>query len=43
MPGIIEGYNYDVFISHRHKDNKRDGYLNLNKFDLHYIYLITLN
>jgi TolB-like protein len=24
MPGIIEGYNYDVFISYRQKDNKHD-------------------
>ena len=22
MPSIIEGYNYDIFISHRQKDNK---------------------
>ena len=24
MPGIIEGYNYDIFISYRQKDNKGD-------------------
>ncbi len=24
MSIIIEGYNYDIFISYRHKDNKGD-------------------
>ena len=24
MSGIIEGYNYDIFISYRQKDNKGD-------------------
>jgi hypothetical protein len=24
MPVIIEGYNYDIFISHRQKDKKGD-------------------
>ena len=24
MPSIIEGYNYDIFISYRQKDNKGD-------------------
>jgi TolB-like protein len=27
MPGIIEGYNYDIFISYRQKDNKHDGWV----------------
>ena len=27
MSGIIEGYNYDVFISYRQKDNKYDGWV----------------
>jgi hypothetical protein len=27
MPSIIEGYNYDVFISYRQKDNKYDGWV----------------
>ncbi|MFH0841467.1 MAG: hypothetical protein V1903_02480 [Bacteroidota bacterium] len=36
MPGIIEGYTYDVFISYRQNDNKYDGWVtsfvtNLNK------------
>ena len=28
MPSIIEGYNYDIFISYRQKDNKYDGWVN---------------
>jgi hypothetical protein len=36
MPGIIEGYNYDIFISYRQNDNKYDSWVtefvdNLNK------------
>jgi TolB-like protein len=36
MPSIIEGYNYDVFISYRQNDNKYDNWVtefvdNLNK------------
>jgi len=36
MASIIEGYNYDIFISYRQKDNKYDGWVtefvdNLNK------------
>jgi tetratricopeptide (TPR) repeat protein len=27
MPSIIPGYNYDVFISYRQKDNKHDGWV----------------
>ena len=27
MPSIIEGYNYDIFISYRQKDNKYDGWV----------------
>ncbi|MDF1560113.1 MAG: SUMF1/EgtB/PvdO family nonheme iron enzyme [Bacteroidales bacterium] len=27
MSGIIEGYDYDVFISYRQKDNKYDGWV----------------
>jgi len=27
MPGIIEGYNYDIFIPYRQKDNKHDGWV----------------
>ena len=27
MPSIIEGYNYDIFLSYRQKDNKNDGWV----------------
>ena len=27
MASIIEGYNYDIFISYRQKDNKHDGWV----------------
>lgn len=27
MPSIISGFNYDIFISYRHKDNKHDGWV----------------
>jgi TolB-like protein/Tfp pilus assembly protein PilF len=27
MSSIIEGYNYDIFISYRQKDNKHDGWI----------------
>ncbi len=27
MSSIIEGYNYDIFISYRQKDNKGDGWV----------------
>ena len=27
MSSIIEGYNYDIFISYRQKDNKDDGWV----------------
>jgi TolB-like protein/tetratricopeptide (TPR) repeat protein len=27
MTSIIEGYNYDIFISYRQKDNKHDGWV----------------
>jgi tetratricopeptide (TPR) repeat protein len=27
MPSIIEGYNYDIFVSYRQKDNKHDGWV----------------
>ncbi len=27
MSAIIEGYNYDIFISYRQKDNKHDGWV----------------
>jgi hypothetical protein len=27
MPGIIEGYNYDLFISYRQNDNKNNGWV----------------
>jgi len=27
MPSIIEGFNYDIFISYRQKDNKHDGWV----------------
>jgi TolB-like protein/cytochrome c-type biogenesis protein CcmH/NrfG len=27
MPSIIPGYEYDIFISYRHKDNKYDGWV----------------
>jgi tetratricopeptide (TPR) repeat protein len=36
MPGIVTGYEYDIFISYRQKDNKYDGWVtefvdNLNR------------
>ena len=27
MPSLISGYEYDIFISYRHKDNKSDGWV----------------
>jgi hypothetical protein len=27
MPRILEGYNYDIFISYRQKDNKGDRWV----------------
>ena len=27
MPSIIEGYEYDIFISYRQNDNKYDGWV----------------
>ena len=27
MPSIIPGYQYDIFISYRQKDNKLDGWV----------------
>jgi hypothetical protein len=27
ISSIIEGYNYDIFISYRQKDNKHDGWV----------------
>jgi TolB-like protein len=27
MPSLIPGYNYDIFISYRQKDNKHDGWV----------------
>ena len=27
MPSIIPGYEYDIFISYRQKDNKQDGWV----------------
>ena len=27
MPSIIPGYEYDIFISYRQKDNKYDGWV----------------
>jgi TolB-like protein/Flp pilus assembly protein TadD len=27
MPSMVEGYNYDIFISYRQKDNKYDGWV----------------
>ena len=28
MPSLISGFEYDIFISYRHKDNKYDGWVN---------------
>jgi len=27
MPSILPGYEYDIFISYRQKDNKQDGWV----------------
>ena len=27
MPSLIQGFEYDIFISYRHKDNKSDGWV----------------
>jgi len=27
MPSVIAGYDYDIFISYRQKDNKYDGWV----------------
>ncbi len=27
MPSLIEGYQYDIFISYRQNDNKHDGWV----------------
>ena len=27
MPSLLAGYEYDIFISYRHKDNKHDGWV----------------
>jgi len=27
MPSIVPGYEYDIFISYRQNDNKRDGWV----------------
>ena len=27
MPSLIQGYEYDIFISYRQKDNKYDGWV----------------
>ena len=27
MGSLVSGYEYDIFISYRHKDNKRDGWV----------------
>ena len=28
MASLVPGYNYDIFISYRQKDNKYDGWVN---------------
>jgi len=45
MSSIIEGYNYDIFISYRQKDNKGDRWVTefveaLNQYIKKYIYLL---
>ena len=27
MASVVEGYNYDIFISYRKRDNKHDGWV----------------
>ena len=27
MPSLVPGFEYDIFISYRHKDNKYDGWV----------------
>jgi hypothetical protein len=34
MASIIHGYNYDIFISYRQKDNKGDRWVREFYFDL---------
>ena len=37
MPSIIEGYNYDIFISYRQKDNKGDMWVSIPKTKRSYL------
>jgi hypothetical protein len=37
MPSIIPGYQYDIFISYRQKDNKYDGWVTEDQFQLQVI------
>ena len=48
MSSMIEGYNYDIFISYRQKDNKYDGWVtefvdNLKKVNAITLYSVEID
>jgi len=42
MPSLIPGYEYDIFISYRQKDNKHDGWVKTYVPDLIFFNLIYI-